>query len=259
MTNQNRWRLFLSELIGTALLLLVGLSLVILMFGAGSPIADIVPSIKLRQVITGFLWGCWGGSIALSAVGKISGAHINPAVTLGFWLLRKIDTRVALGYVLAQLVGGILGSVPLLVWGPMGRSVLFGATVPGEGHTVTEALIGEVVTTFALIVALCIFLGFQNLRVFTPAMIPFLYGIMVPLEASISGTSTNPARTLGPAIVSGAWKGWWVYWLGPLIGTFLGILSCSFLAKRITEAKLYHFETDRRRLFSWPRRSGLKP
>jgi len=69
------------------------------------------------------------------------------------------------------------------------------------------------------------------------------------LEASISGTSTNPARSLGPAILSGEWQGWWIYWAGPLIGAFLASLACSLLAKRITVAKLYYFDSDRDGLF----------
>jgi aquaporin Z len=108
---------------------------------------------------------------------------------------------------------------------------------------------GEAVTTFALVAGLCLFIGFRSLRPFTPAMIPFLYAIMVPLEAPISGTSTNPARTFGPALISGQWQGWWIYWVGPLIGTLVAILVCSSLAKRIEVAKLYHFESDRRRIF----------
>jgi aquaporin Z len=243
------WRLFFSELVGTAVLLLGGLSLVIFMSGAGSPMERVLPSITVRQAITGFLFGCVGASIAVSHVGKESGAHINPAVTLGFWLMQKLDSRTALGYVFAQLVGAYLGCLPLLAWGSMGRSVEFGATIPGEGYTTGTVLMGEAVTTFALVAGLCLFIGFRNLRPFTPAMIPFLYSVMVPLEASISGTSTNPARTFGPALISGRWEGWWIYWVGPIIGTLAAILVCSSLARRIEVAKLYHFESDRRRLF----------
>jgi aquaporin Z len=80
-------------------------------------------------------------------------------------------------------------------------------------------------------------------------MIPFLYAVMVPLEGAISGTSTNPARTLGPALISGRWDGWWIYWLGPMLGMLVAIVVCSSIAGRIEVAKLYHFENDRRRLF----------
>ncbi|MBP1683702.1 MAG: aqpZ, partial [Ignavibacteriaceae bacterium] len=85
---------------------------------------------------------------------------------------------------------------------------------------------------------------FRRIRPFTPFMFPFLYAIMVPLEADISGISTNPARSLGPAFISGQWEGWWIYWIGPLAGTLLASLACSFLAKRITIAKLYHFDGE---------------
>src|SRR5580692_10311 len=87
------WRLFMSELMGTALLVFVGLSVVILMSGAGTPMTRYIPGEKLRQVITGFLFGSTGALIAISMIGKISGAHINPVVTIAFWLFRKIDSR----------------------------------------------------------------------------------------------------------------------------------------------------------------------
>ena len=77
-------------------------------------------------------------------------AHINPIVTLAFRLMGKLDLRTSFGYVVAQLAGAILGSVPLLAWGAMGRSVAFGATFPGEGYSVGAALLGEVITTFAM-------------------------------------------------------------------------------------------------------------
>lgn len=240
--------LLVSELVGTALLLLVGLSLVILMFGDGSPIARIVPSEALRRLITGFLFGTTGALIALSRVGRESGAHINPVVTLGFWLMGKLDARTAVGYVAAQLAGATIGSLPLLGWGAMGRSVVFGATLPGHGYALGTVVTGEAITTFAMITGLCVFLGFRPLRRFTPALFPPLYAAMVYLESPISGTSTNPARSLGPAIVSGRWDGWWIYWVGPLLGTLAAILVCNALAKRIEVAKIYYFETEPRGL-----------
>jgi aquaporin Z len=238
-----------SELIGTGVLVLVGLSLVILMFGAGSPLVQAVPGEGLRRLITGFLFGSTGALIALSPVGKESGAHINPAVTLAFWLMGKLESRIAVGYVMAQLAGAVIGALPLLAWGSMGRSVAFGATLPGQGYAIRTVLLGEVITTFVMVSLLAVFLGFRRIRAYTPAIFPFLYAVMVYAESPISGTSTNPARSLGPAIVSGQWQGWWIFWVGPLTGAFVSTLACSFLAKRIEVAKLYHFESDRRRIF----------
>jgi aquaporin Z len=253
------WRVYVSEIVGTAVLLAVGLSLVILMFGAGSPMARLIPGEGPRRLITGFLFGTTGASIALSPVGKESGAHINPAVTVAFRLMGKLDLRTTVGYILAQLTGAVVGSLPLLFWGAMGKSVDFGATVPGADVTFTTAFLGETVTTFTMVMLLAVFLAFRNLRPFTPAIFPPLYAIMVWAEAPISGTSTNPARSFGPAVVSGQWEGWWIYWAGPLAGMLLAVLLCSALGKRIEVAKLYYFDTDRDRLFrrmATPRPSG---
>lgn len=241
--------IFLAELLGTALLLLLGLSLVILMFGSGSPVALLLPDIGIRRAITGFLFGGIGASIALSPLGRVSGAHINPIVSLGFRLAGRLSLKMTLVYILAQLLGATLGVLPLLLWGDMGKSVMYGATVTGAGFSTLEAFLGEVITTFSMISLLTIFLAFRRIRRFTPGLFPPLYAFMSWAESPISGTSTNPARSFGPALVSGQWQGWWIYWLGPMTGALLALIIFSFLAKRIEVAKLYHFDTTRDRLF----------
>jgi aquaporin Z len=167
----------------------------------------------------------------------------------------KIDSVVALGYIVAQLVGAVIGALPLLAWGPIGRSISFGAALPGQGYSLHTVFIGEVITTFTMVSLLITFLGFRNLRRYTPAIFPILYAVMVYVEAPISGTSTNPARSLGPAVISGAWPAWWIYWMGPFTGALTATLTCSFLAKRIEVAKLYRFDSDRDGLF---RRMGTR-
>ena len=240
-----RTKFFISEFFGTASLLLVGLSIVIFMFGTGSPMADLIPDVKIRQIITGFLFGSVGASIALSHIGKLSGAHINPAVTMVFWLFRKIEGRLAITYILAQVTGAIIGCLPLLIWGSMGRSINFGGTAPGQKLLqCRQPLLGEVITTFIMVTLLVLFIGFRSIRQFTPYMFPVLYAIMVPLEADISGISTNPARSLGPAIISGQWDGWWIY-LDRSSGRGIAGQPCmQFACKRITIAKLYHFDSE---------------
>lgn len=248
------WHLFGAELAGTALLVAVGLSVVIIDFGRGSFVVRYLPDPGLRRLLTGFLFGSTGALIALSPLGRESGAHINPVVTLAFLLMGKLRIRHALIYLAAQLIGAAAGSVPLLLWGPLGRSVSFGATIPGPGYGAGWALLGETVTTFALIAGLFFFLGHRRLRAFTPALFPVLYAVMVFLEAPVSGTSTNPARSFGPALISGNWRDWWVYWVGPLLGALLGVAlyRWSWLQRfEIEVAKLYHFEHDRYSVFRW--------
>jgi aquaporin Z len=247
------WSLVLSEVVGTALLVLGGLSFVILMFGEGSPLPRLLPDAGVRSAITGFLFGLTGASIALSPVGRVSGAHINPAVTFGFWLFGKLSSGTLGLYVAAQLVGASLAALLLLGWGSMGRSVAFGATVPGTGYSVWTALGGEVVTTFAMVALMCIFISYRPLRRFTPAIFPPLFSFMVWAESAVSGTSCNPARTFGPALISGQWNGWWIYWVGPLAGAFAASLIFSRLARRIEVAKVYHFDSAHDRL---ARRAG---
>jgi aquaporin Z len=243
------YRIFFSELIGTGLLVLIGLSLVIFMFGSGTPMAGIIPNEGVRSLITGFLFGTTGASIALSPVGKISGAHINPIVSLGFRIIGRISLKQTLVYIIAQLTGASIGCLPLLFWGEMGKSVAYGATLPGKGYSTMTVFLGETITTFTMISLLTIFLAYRKIRRFTPALFPPLYSIMVWAESPISGTSTNPARSFGPALISGQWDGWWIYWLSPVLGTFLALLVFSYFAKRIQEARLYHFDSEQDRLF----------
>ena len=237
----------LSEFIGTALLVAMGCSFVVWDFGRGSPVIHWIPSAGLRRALTGFLFGCVGGSIAVTRIGKVSGAHINPVVSLAFWVKGKLTGRLALRYVIAQLAGGITGALPLLLWGAMAQSTADAATVPGSAGVWVAAL-GEVSATFCLIVGLFSFVGHRSLRRFTPLLFPFLYAFLVYWEAPLSGTSTNPARSLGPALVAAAWHGWWIYWVGPGLGAALalGFLTLGVPLTRwdMEVAKLYHFHHD---------------
>jgi aquaporin Z len=244
--------IFLSELIGTAVLVAVGLSFVIIDFGSGGPVSRLIPGDGWRRLLTGFLFGTTGGLIAVSPVGKHSGAHINPVVSAAFRLKKKISSTHLAVYVAAQLMGAVLGALPLLAWGGLGRSVDFGASLPGRGVSLRFAFLGEAVTTFFLVAGLFFFLGRRRLRRFTPLLFPFLYAVMVFLEARVSGTSTNPARSLGPQVVSGVWRDWWIYWLGPAVGMLAGILVHRLPGLRRFEAevaKIYHFEHDPFRIF----------
>jgi aquaporin Z len=214
--------IYLSETIGTALLVAVGLSIVIFDNGDGSPIRSFLPDPAARRALTGFLFGVTGCCITLSPIGRISGAHINPIVSFAFYLRKRMFTTHFLCYVFAQLIGAILGAIPLLLWGRQGASVGYGNTVPLPGR-ITAAFAGETITSFLLVAGIFLFTGRRKLRRFTPFLMPPLYCLMVFAEGALSGTSTNPARTLGPAVISGVWTAWWLYWLAPLAGAALAV------------------------------------
>ena len=114
----------------------------------------------------------------------------------------KLEAGTAAVYVAAQLTGAVLGTLPLLAWGAMGRTADFGATIPSAGYSTAEAFWGEVVTTFAMI-SLLASSSRPAPQALHPGDLPPLYSLMVFLEAPVSGTSTNPARSsarrrLGP-------------------------------------------------------------
>lgn len=234
---------------GTALLIAIGGSFVVLDFGPSSPVVHLLPDPAVRRALTGFLFGATGGAIALSRVGKESGAHINPVVTLAFWMRRSLPGRVALGYALAQMVGAVVGALSLLLWGVMADGARTAATVPGPGGPIPAAL-GEIGSAFCLVAGLFTFLGHRPLRRFTPFLFAPLYALLVLVEAPLSGTSTNPARTFGPALVSDLWRGWPIYWIGPILGTLcaIGLLQAlsHYTRWEVRAAKIYHFAHDPR-------------
>jgi aquaporin Z len=122
-----------AELLGTAILLFGGLSAVSLNFGRGSPVAQQIPSVSLRLLVTGLLFAGVGSLVAVSPLGRLSGGHINPAVTIAFWLTRHVHPHDLAGYVLSQLTGAVLGVLALrLVWGRNADSVRDGLTRPGN-------------------------------------------------------------------------------------------------------------------------------
>lgn len=237
------WNLYSAELIGTALLVALGLSVVIALWGEGGPFLFVLSTPWQHRAFSGFLFGLVGLAITLSPLGRLSGAHLNPSVTLAFWLEGKIKWRDASGYVVAQMVGAVGGAWALLGWGKIGSSIAYGSTVPTSSAPLWAAGLGEVAATFSLIVTLFVLSGHPRTRRFTPYSIPPLFSLMVCLESPLSGTSTNLARSFGPAAISGAWQGFWIYLIGPFLGAALavGVLRIqSAEHRRPREARVAH-------------------
>jgi MIP family channel proteins len=156
------------------------------------------------------------------AVGHISDAHFNPAVTLGFWQSGFFKTRMVLPYIVAQVVGAIAASFLLMLC--FGKVANMGATLPLNDQWL-QAFILEVVLTFVL---MFVILGSGLDRRAPIGFAGLAIGLTVGLEAAcmgkITGASMNPARSFAPALVAGIWQHHWLYWLAPILGAQLAVI-----------------------------------
>ncbi len=225
------------------MLVLVGLSAVCLDFGVGSPVPHLLPSTSLRLLITGLLFAGSGSLVAISPFGRLSGAHINPCVTLAFWVGGHISRADLVGYWIGQFAGAIAGDLVLhLLWGPVANSVQDGLTAPQQGVSAAAATGIEALMTAILILAIFTCTSSPRTARMTPVVLWILIAVLVWQGAPYTDCSLNPARSLGPAVVFGSYKLLWVYFVGPPLGATLAALGFLKLGgqRRPLTAKLFH-------------------
>ncbi|HEX3824927.1 MAG TPA: aquaporin [Mycobacteriales bacterium] len=230
------------ELIGTALLLFGGLSAICLDFGPHAAIAAHVPSHSTRLLITGLLFAAAGSLVAISPLGRRSGAHLNPAVTLAFWLRGNVHRHDLLGYTASQIAGAVLGTLAVEgLWGHTARVLSFGATVPGHGLDNVQAAGVETLMTAALVLAILLMTSRAGTAPWTPLVVWIVVAALVWQGAAYTGTSLNPARSFGPAILGHRLAVYWIYVAGPLAGAALAAGLHEVLpGGRPVTAKLFH-------------------
>lgn len=235
------WVEWSCELVGTALLVFGGLSAVTLDFGRGSFVPSTLPSVSARLALTGTLFASCGSLIAISPLGRRSGAHLNPAVTVAFWLRGHLHRHDLLGYVLSQFAGATVGVLLLrLAWSGMAASVHYGLTRPRSGLGPWMAAAIEAAMTALMIFTIFMFVSSARTAKWTPLAALVVIAVLVWKGAPYTGTSLNPARSFGPALVSGDWHDYWVYVIGPLAGAGLAVAAFAALPKVTLTAKLFH-------------------
>jgi len=156
------------------------------------------------------------------AYGHISGTHINPAVTLGLLIAGEIQIAAAVGYWIAQFIGGILGAVVLNAVLPVPGDL--GVTILGSDVTLVQGLVVEIVLTFFLVNTIFNTAVSGKAGNFAGLAIGLTLALCILMGGPLTRASLNPARTLGPAIVSGNYADIWLYFVGPLIGAVLAAL-----------------------------------
>ena len=235
------WRIWAAEGAGTGLMMLGGLSAVCLVFGDGSFLAGALPSSSVRYVVVGALFAGCVSLVAVSPLGRLSGAHLNPAVTLSFRLLGRVSGHDVGGYLTAQLVGALAATALVrLLWGPIAVSVDGGATAVGTG---TAAALGlEMAMTGVLIGVILLFVSRARLARWTPLAIWPVITALVWVGSPYTGTSLNPTRSAAPALVFGHVGDLWLYLVAPTAGALAVALAWRGRdrAMQPKTAKLFH-------------------
>jgi aquaporin Z len=204
------WRRLFSELLGTFMLVLVA---------AGGAILHSKGQISLAAAVTA------PGLMVMAIIlfmGAVSGAHLNPVVSLAFALRGDFPWRRLTGYVIIQLVGAALAG--LFLAAVFGNVAHLGATVPGPGYHDWQALLIEAALTVGLVsVILGTASAAQNVGQIAALGVGGYIALAGLWAAPVSGASMNPARSFGPALVSGDLSGYWVYVAGPVAGALIAV------------------------------------
>ncbi len=203
----------IAEFIGTFTLIFIGV---------GAIAADYITGGKLGLTGIALAHGL-AIAVMVSATAAVSGGHLNPAVTIGLWSAKKINTNNAIGYVAAQCLGAIAAALLIKIALPAEALSAVGMGTPalGQGITTQMALVTEIILTF--------FLVFVVYGTGVDARAPKCGGLFIGLAVAldilmggpISGAAMNPARHLGPALLGGGLQNIWIYWVGPVVGGVL--------------------------------------
>jgi aquaporin Z len=211
---ETTWKAALAEFVASFAFVFVGAGSVIVAGPYGGGLLGVA-------LATGFVI-----AVMVSVTAPISGGHVNPAVTIGVWVAGKIGTARALVYIVAQFAGGIFGAlllrfvVPKAVWRAANLGTPLLATGIGQG----KGILIEAILAFFLVFT--VFATLLDDRGPFPQAAGLTVGLVLAFDILVAGPFTggavSPARSFGPALVSGTWNDWWVYWVGPVAGGVIG-------------------------------------
>jgi len=177
-------------------------------------------------------------AIMSMAFGHVSGAHFNPAITIGYWITKRVGTMEAAGYWVAQTLGGVVAAFLLKAILPRDESwqpVLGGTPDLVRDFTRLPAMSLEAIITFFLVLVYFATTSEDNIesRSLSGLAVGLVYTVGILLAGPFTGGALNPARHFGPALASSHWSNWGVYWVGPLVGGFLaGLIYDSLYGRK---------------------------
>ena len=194
-----------------------------LLLSLASPVRRFVGNPATLRAMMGLAIGTTLAAIVISPWGQQSGGHLNPAVTLAFYRLGKMDSADVVSYMIAQFSGAI-GGVCLaryMLPDPLGlHASRYAVTEPGA-RGIGIAFLAEVAISFILMLTILVASNRKSLVRYTPYFVGLLYAVFITFEAPVSGMSMNPARSFGPALHANYWHVLWLYFIAPTLGMLL--------------------------------------
>jgi aquaporin Z len=246
---REHWPEYLMEGAELGLFMIAACAFTVLLFHPASVVAQDIHSEIFRRMLMGVAMGSTAIAIIFSPLGKRSGGHFNPSVTLTFFRLGKIKAWDAAFYALFQFVGAVAGVlIASLTLGQLvsHMSVNYAATVPGRAG-VMAAFGAELAITFILMTVILNVSNTRRLSRWTGLFAGALVATYITVEAPISGMSMNPARTVGSAFGAHVWTSLWIYFAAPPMGMLLAaeVFRRIKAGRTIACAKLHHHNNQR--------------
>jgi aquaporin NIP len=206
---------YFAEFLGTFILVFAGTGAIVINGVSGGAVTHPGIALTFGLVVLALIY----------ALGDVSGAHFNPAVTVGFCAARRFPAKSVLPYIVSQCAGAMLASGVLRVL--FANDALLGATLPAAGTFAYQSFVLEVVLTFFLMfVILSVSTGAKEKGITAGIAVGAVIGLEAMFAGPICGASMNPARSLAPALVSGHLEHLWIYLLAPVLGAGLAVPCC---------------------------------
>ena len=207
---------YLAEAIGTFALVFTGCGAIVVNDLYGGVLGHVGISLAFGLTIM----------IMIYAVGNVSGAHFNPAVTLGFFFAKRLEAREIPPYVTGEFAGAFSAALLLKILFPVHKTL--GTTV--ASGSIIQSLVVEIVLTFLLMfVILNVSTGYKEKGIMAGVAIGGMVALGALFGGPVSGASMNPARSLAPGLISGVLDGWWIYIVGPVLGAYFASPTCRLI------------------------------
>src|SRR5436190_2341092 len=208
-----------AEFLGTFCLVFAGTGAIVIDTVSGGAVSHVGVALTFGLIVLAMIY----------TIGDMSGAHINPAVTIGFFVARRFEARNVLPYVMSQCAGALGASVVLRFLFP--KNPTLGETTPA-GSAMQSFVLEIILTALLMFVILSVSTGAREKGITAGIAVGAVIALEALFAGPICGASMNPARSLGPAVVAGHLSGLWIYLVAPLLGAALGVIGCCCVRER---------------------------